>query len=888
MHIGVWRSPVARSAGGREAAGSNPVTPTEARPLGAVPFSMKEDHMLLKRLFPMMLAAFLAISSVHCVYAEGPDGSVGGDAAVTASEEGTEEEPRDLTSSEGEAPETGTGTESGAGNAEDPADPENMESGTELPDGGNGQQDSTEPAWDDTASSETGNTDADTGSETGQPDAFEEEDGPKISEDEIAGQESGEIESGANQEEPEETEEGSKEEPAEEETEEESEEEEDDLLEEEEDAELKDAVYSIAFSEDENFVLDINGASKNNGGNLQLYTSNGTDAQKFRIKPETDGTYTIFSLSSGKAVDVAGAKYRAGTNIQQYTPNGTAAQKWKITKRDDGTYRIATALKDGRFLSAASVKAGNKTNIQLGGTDPEDPASAFTITRIAGVPAAAGTRVNVANGLYVFTSALKSGMVLDIAGGSKKNGGNLQLYASNGTDAQKFTVVRGSDGYYQIRCLNSNLALDISGGSTRSGANVQQYAVNGTKAQKWIFEASGTGYLCVRSALGTVLDVAGAKTKNGTNVWAYQANRTAAQSWVLTKVAELPEGKAVKAGLYVIKSKQNQNYGIDITDGSVEEGANLQLYVLDNTNAQKFQITGVGNGYFEILNLESGKALAHADGNVFQTKPDADLSQYWKITYTADGDGSVEIVSASDPSLALTVMGSSANGTNIGVKKLTHSNAQKFFLQTTKGYYQSTETKLYPDISRWRPVQNWPLVKQSVAFIISKATQGTTKVDPTLYTFVQNCEKYGIPYWLYTYVEDGDELDQAKFLVKTCSPIIGKYFRGYCLDVESENEEASTKLALEYLKKQGYKTIVYTGFQHSGLYTDMLQNRGSTVAWWEARYGKNTGVYDSQYPCHAGADLHQFTSRGKCPGISDSMDLNRLTGTKPESWFTTR
>ena len=39
-------------------------------------------------------------------------------------------------------------------------------------------------------------------------------------------------------------------------------------------------------------------------------------------------------------------------------------------------------------------------------------------------------------------------------------------------------------------------------------------------------------------------------------------------------------------------------------------------------------------------------------------------------------------------------------------------------------------------------------------------------------------------------------------------------------------------------------------------------------------------------PCHSGVDLHQFTSMGSCPGISGKCDLNRLTGTKDETWFT--
>lgn len=191
----------------------------------------------------------------------------------------------------------------------------------------------------------------------------------------------------------------------------------------------------------------------------------------------------------------------------------------------------------------------------------------------------------------------------------------------------------------------------------------------------------------------------------------------------------------------------------------------------------------------------------------------------------------------------------------------------------------------YPDISHWRPVTNWQLAKDNCPFMISKATQGTNFIDVYLTTFISCCEKYEIPYWLYTFLNAGGELAQAQYLVSVCKARVGKYFRGYVLDVERNNPASGVKDALDYIKTQSAKSMIYTMYSQYPNYREVIDSRGESVCWWEARYGSNTGSYSM--PCHTGADLHQYTSKGTCPGIGvGDVDLNRLTGSKSLTWFT--
>ena len=194
----------------------------------------------------------------------------------------------------------------------------------------------------------------------------------------------------------------------------------------------------------------------------------------------------------------------------------------------------------------------------------------------------------------------------------------------------------------------------------------------------------------------------------------------------------------------------------------------------------------------------------------------------------------------------------------------------------------------YPDISHHHPVGDWDKIEKNCPFIITKATQGTSFVDSTMASIVRQCEKRGIPYWLYVYLNKGDELAQTKFMVKTCESKVGKHFVGYILDVEAGNTAAGVQKAMDYLETLPYKMMLYTMYSQYDRYKNIIALRPKKCAWWEARYGLNNGRYDAAYPCHSGVDLHQYTSNGVCPGISDCIDLNRITCQgKSEKWFMT-
>ncbi|WP_406315254.1 RICIN domain-containing protein [Streptosporangium sp. NBC_01639] len=130
-------------------------------------------------------------------------------------------------------------------------------------------------------------------------------------------------------------------------------------------------------------------------------------------------------------------------------------------------------------------------------------------------PAQAATPV--AGGVYQL-KVTKSGMCLDVVGGSKDNGAVLQQWGCTADAWQQFTVVSAGSGVYNLVNVNSGRCVDVPSGSTTSGVRLQQWGCgDGTKPnQQWRLTASGSGtYQIVNVASGLCMSDQGASTTSG-------------------------------------------------------------------------------------------------------------------------------------------------------------------------------------------------------------------------------------------------------------------------------------------------------------------------------------------------------------------------------------
>ena len=169
----------------------------------------------------------------------------------------------------------------------------------------------------------------------------------------------------------------------------------------------------------------------------------------------------------------------------------------------------------------------------------------------------------ITNGLYELRSMLLTSMCADVANGSAVRGANVQLYAANDTNAQKFTLYEETSAHWSLQNAQSALFVDVDNGSARSGANVQQYTDNDTRAQRWKLTETGEtatidGYTCSVVTIGSyvttdgatyVMDVRGAMSTNKANIQIYSANGTLAQQFALMPTTLLDKGIPAPTGL---------------------------------------------------------------------------------------------------------------------------------------------------------------------------------------------------------------------------------------------------------------------------------------------------------------------------------------------------
>lgn len=456
---------------------------------------------------------------------------------------------------------------------------------------------------------------------------------------------------------------------------------------------LADGTYNIQSLVNPNYVLDIYGGYTTNGANVQLYRSNDTEAQLFKVTHDSQGYVTFTNVKSGKVLDVYGGTKKNNQNIWQFSSNGSRAQKW-IVKPDGNGYVIISALDSNYVLDLSTGKAVNSSNIQLYtycGSNAQRWKFSKLVSKTDKLNSLAQSNKNVlADGTYVISTALSSNYVLDVYGGYTWNKANVQLFAKNGTDAQVFKVTHDSQGYVTFTNVNSGKVLEVAGSRAGNNANVQQYSLDGSRAQKWVVQKNGSGYTII-SALDPnfVLDLSGALVMNGRNIGLYQNNGSKAQQWNFSKhmtdrercdLFAAQNKDKMADGVYYIKNK-NVNYALDVYGGSLYGGANVQLYSLNKSNAQKWKITHDSKGYVMFQNVGSGMYLTAGgsgnSANVYQQKQSNGYNQKWIIMF--DTNSNLRIVSALHSNRVLDVHGGMIrNFSNIQLYDSNNSNAQKW------------------------------------------------------------------------------------------------------------------------------------------------------------------------------------------------------------------
>ena len=295
----------------------------------------------------------------------------------------------------------------------------------------------------------------------------------------------------------------------------------------------------------------------------------------------------------------------------------------------------------------------------------------------------------VSDGVYKISSANNSNYVLDVAGGSKSSGANVQLYKSNNSNAQRFIITYKGNGYYEIQNVLSIKNLAVKNDGTTTGTNVWQYNYKGNNSQLWFIEKSSNGYYKFHPKTNpNNLSLNMTSTNSsGANINIKTTSNTINQEFTLTKDTFITGTKVISNGRYTIMASKKTSQVLDIKGGSKANKANVQIYKSNNTAAQKFNITYRGNGYYSIINYKSGKALDVKGGstsnkaNVWQYTYNGTCAQLWIIKKNSNGTFTF-INRCSRKALDL-VNGKTANKTNVQIYSSNNTSGQQFKIKSS-------------------------------------------------------------------------------------------------------------------------------------------------------------------------------------------------------------
>lgn len=515
----------------------------------------------------------------------------------------------------------------------------------------------------------------------------------------------------------------------------------------------------------------------------------------------------------------------------------------------------------------------------------------------------------ISDGIYTIQSAIDDEFVLDITGASNKNTANVEIWSNNGGSNQKFNIKSVGNGYYSICAINSGKYLDVAWASKSNGANVEQYQYNGRDNQKWLVKPDGNGYYYIISKCNDLyLDIAGGNMKNGTNVITWEKNGGNNQKFKLNII----EKNIIEDGTYKFVSAINENYVLDVTGASTKNGANIEIWDDNNVNNQKFDLNGIGDGFYTIGSTHSKKYLdvegaKNIDGtNVIQFQGNGGDNQKWILEYA--GNNYYYIISKCNGLYLDVANAVQKNGTNVLTWSYNGGTNQKFKLIPTTPNIEDggrseefkkahPELKVGIDVSRYQGVIDWQKVKKDgIDYAMIRAgfrgygESGSLNEDTMFERNVKGARDAGLDVGVYffsqaqNYEEGVKEAEYTINLIKKFDITYPVAFdteqsssptnTGRADNISVQDRTDATKGFCSTIEKAGYKTLIYASPYWIRDNLDITQLSEYKI--WLANYTGATqenplakpSSYKGQYV------MWQYTDKGTVNGIDGGVDCN--------------
>jgi GH43 family beta-xylosidase len=259
----------------------------------------------------------------------------------------------------------------------------------------------------------------------------------------------------------------------------------------------------------------IYSASGCNGPNYKLGRLTYTGGNPLSMSSWAKFPNPVFQRSDGNSV------FGPGHNGFFTSPNG--AENWIVYHANNST---SGGCGNGRTTRAQRFTWNGDGTPNFG----TPVALGVTLAGPAGETAATPTSYRLVN--------RNSGKCLEVAGSSTADGGNIQQWACNIGNNQRWRIEDLGDDTNRLVNVGSGRVMDVANCGTGDGVDIRQWAWlnNGCQRFRIIMSASGGWVRLVNANSGRVADVANCGTADGTDVRQWTSLNNACQQWQLQPV----------------------------------------------------------------------------------------------------------------------------------------------------------------------------------------------------------------------------------------------------------------------------------------------------------------------------------------------------------------
>lgn len=293
--------------------------------------------------------------------------------------------------------------------------------------------------------------------------------------------------------------------------------------------------------------------------------------------------------------------------------------------------------------------------------------------------------VDIGTNFYATISNYDDSKVLTVGASNV----NVVSRSDTGADTQRWFFVRNDDTSYTIISKSNNNYLDVFGGNSSSGTNVQTNEPDNSNTQKWFIYINDDGGYWLRPACSTncVLDLQNCSLEEGANIQIFTFNATEAQSFFIKEDIKIYD--KTKADLGNEFTAIIENVGtkkvLTVNDDSnviskTNEKSRFQIWKFKKNTDESYTIISKYNN----MNLGLDNISGISGSNVQVCEQNNTNTQKWDL-YSAGGNSYYLRPRCSENCVLNLTEYNTNEGTNIEINEFNSSTSQRFFIN--KLYY---------------------------------------------------------------------------------------------------------------------------------------------------------------------------------------------------------